>query len=264
MKFSTGLGPEENAKVINLLEKVIPYLNTNQVYLVGGLVARYFINEADIGYESDGKFNDIDFIFDTFTAINPSITNKFLVHHYHSAEPGRFLSLVDAENSIRVEFFDAKIRPISESVTVDFETSNISTKIKMRSLEDQYVEYVRDCYKIINIEGFKNKKHYYTDVKLLHGIADLGKAQKLYETKDNANFPASPVWKNKKTRDLPEDLETAYQEAVNFAEMHPEVLIKGFYTQIKGPRPCEWCVRGDKDYSIARPEEIFDAMGWEY
>ena len=134
----------------------------------------------------------------------------------------------------------------------------------MRSLEDQYVEYVRDCYRIINIEGFKNKAHYYADVKLLHEIADLGKAQKLYDMKDNMNFPVSPAWRDKKTRELPENLETAYQEAVDYARLHPELIIHTSYSERKGPSPCEWCVRGDRNYRVARPQEIFDALGWEY
>jgi hypothetical protein len=262
MKFPAGITPEENQKLTATIQKLVPYLNMEKVFFVGGLVARYHIENAGKKYPKERPINERDILLTSKDAIDPKATKEFKIHHLHKTDHGMYLVLIDPKTAIKIDLFDNG-RPIHESVTAQFAGKGVPEPIQMRSAEDQYVEYVRDCYRVVIIEKIKNKAHYYEDMKMLREIVSEGKAQTLYEMKDNDNYPSAPVWRDKKFGEFPQKLEDAYEESLKFAQDHPERIITTTYSQNKGPVECPECVKNDPDFPLTPQEEIFEIMGWD-
>lgn len=259
MTFPAGLNPDEHKRLVSTLTKLIKYVDLKNTYFVGGLVVRYYVEMAGLKYNEPRNLNDIDIVLSTPEGINPSVTKEFKVHHYHETEFGMYLVLVDPENTIKIDIGDNRARPVIESTKIEFENGQ---KLLIPTLEDQFVEIVRDCYRVVNIEGFKNKAHYYTDAKILRKIADMEKAQEVYEKMDNTGFPNSSFWKDKVKEPMPALINDVYEKAMEYADQHPESIITIGYSQATGASECPDCIKNSLKFPLTPQEEIFKIMGW--
>lgn len=135
-----GFSGEEKERITTHLERLFPYLKPNGFVIVGGLAIRYHLLSHGIPYPPR-PFNDLDIIVRDSNVVSPSVSNDFLVYHYHPKD--YFLALVDPISRTKVDIFSYNPKP-QETVKVPFE----NREVDIRSIEDQLVKTILDMQRI--------------------------------------------------------------------------------------------------------------------
>lgn len=235
----SGFNAIDLKRIENHLEKLLPYINTDNLAIVGGLAIRYFLTQGGIKYPTR-RFNDVDLMIKTVGEISPKIAENFLIYHYHPPKKGYFfIALVDPVSKIKVDFFDWH-PPLEDYIIVKFG----KYKLKMRSAEDQLVKTVCDIQRI-SLEKKVDPKQF-LDAKLLMRIADLEFADILWKKRNFSSYPISIV--------------AAYEKANNIALKHPEWVQEHPF---KRPKPfnCPDC-RSTKEFKITPMGQIYETLGY--
>lgn len=232
--FPSGLPENKQVLVREILHKLSPHIDINKVTLVGGLVVKFHLQKEGATLP-DNRFNDIDLCISELAALRPSVMDDFLVWHYHPDHQDYYVVLLDPVTGIKLDIMNCR-RSVLQTETVKVD----DLEVKIRGLEDQFTELVLDCYRVVNIKGFKNKQHYFDDMTTLYEIVDLGLAQKLWDLKDKESYPFSPAWQSKKTAPYPHSIKDAYKESLEVARKHPDRVFVGNYSK-QTPFTCEYC-----------------------
>lgn len=221
------------------LEKLLPYLTSHQFVLVGGIAIRYHLTQRGIGYPIR-PFNDLDMIAKNASVVSPSVTNDFLVYHYHpQIRDSFFIVLVDPQSKTKIDIFNYDPAP-EKLISVPFK----GQQVEIVSIEDQLVKTALDIRRISNEAKVDPKQ--FTDVELLMKIANLKEAEEIWRSKYFARFQGS--------------LLDTIKKAQYIAREHPDWLREKPFRKPKA-YVCRAC-HGTADFPITPMEDIYNILGY--
>lgn len=234
-----GFKTVDSKRIKSHLGKLLPYIDTNKMVIVGGLAIRYLIAQAGIKYPARG-FNDLDLMVKTVGAISPKVAKDFLIYHFHySKKDSFFIALVDPVLKIKVDIFDWR-PPLEEYTIVKFG----NYKLKMRSIEDQLVKTVSDLQRISSEKRVDPKQ--FLDATLLMKIA-------------NTKF-ADIIWGKRNFSNYPNSIMSAFDRARDIAKLHPEWVKENPFKKPK-PYQCPDC-KSTKEFKITPMRQIYEILGY--
>lgn len=235
----TGFSANDATRVKAHLIKLLPYIDTDKLAIVGGLAIRYHLTRVGMRYPIR-PFNDLDLMVKEASAVSPKVSKDFLIYHYHPPKGGSFyIVLVDPVSKTKVDIFDWN-PPMEESVTVRFN----GYKLKMRSAEDQLVKTVIDIQRISKEQKVNPKQ--FEDTKLLMQVVDNKKTDK--------------IWMKRKFPYYPNSINEAINKANKIAMQHSEWLLKDPFKRIK-PYRCKAC-RNANGFKITPMKKIYNILGY--
>lgn len=235
----SGFNKEDSVKIDLFLQKLLPHLAKDKFMIVGGLAIRYYLTKVGVDYPIR-EFNDLDIKAESTKVLASSVTNDFLIYHYHPENNGAFyIVLIDPETKIKVDIFDMTIKD-EQFVMIPFHEWNL----RMVRLEDQFVKTVFDIQRIS-----KEKK---VDPKQFLGT-------RLMTTIVNMDL-ADEIWKKRHHKELPNSIRLAVKRAQKIAEDHPEWTQERPFRHEK-PYYCPDCIEV-KEFPITPMSEIYKVLGY--
>ena len=235
----TGFSVSDAKRIKTHLTKLLPYINTKKMAIVGGLAIRFHLTKAGISYPVR-PFNDLDLMVQDVSDVSSDVSEEFLVYHYHPPKDGSFyIVLVDPVSKTKVDIFNWD-PPLEESIIVDFNRY----KLKMRGAEDQLVKTVYDIQRISAEKKVDPKQ--FLDASLLIEIANLTLADKILRKRNYSDYPNSVM--------------AAYERAAIIAKKHPKWLKKFPFKKPKLYR-CLDC-RSTKKFKITPMRQIYEILGY--
>lgn len=112
-----------NATVLHdCLRRLVPHVDTYRIALTGGVAVGLHLDATPDDRTRTFAAEDIDFVADDIQAVRQTVTNEFLVSHFHLPHPGypKFLvQLVDPITSLRLDFFPDALRALRRAPVVD-------------------------------------------------------------------------------------------------------------------------------------------------
>lgn len=236
---TTGFSSKDRKRIKLFLKKLFPYINLNKCSIVGGLAIRYHLAVSNIPYPTR-PLNDIDLMVEEASVVSSLVSKDFYVYHYHPPQNGSFyIVLVDPILKIKVDIFDYS-PPLEDPIEVKFN----GYKIKIRNVEDQLVKTVFDIQRISKDWPVDPKQ--FQDTRFLMKIADLKKADKIWQKRNYKNYPKT--------------LLTAINRAEEIAQKHPEWLKEG---PVKKPQPykCQNC-KSTARFKVTPMEQVYKILGY--
>lgn len=235
-----GFATEDKEKIRTHLHRLLPYLDTERIVIVGGLAIRYYVIQAGIAYPQR-PINDLDILAQTVDVLSKAVKNEFLIYHFHPrSEEGKFfIALVDPISKTKIDIFDYTFQT-EELQKVVFEDYTLS----ITSPEDQLVKTVFDIQRI-SPEAKVDPKQF-CDARLLLQIVDRKKAELFWKRKNFSGFPDS--------------LMSAFEKAEIIAKRHPEWLKEKPFQKRK-PYICPDCVHR-AEFPITPMTEIYKTLGY--
>lgn len=235
----TGFNISDAKRVRAHLTKLLPYIDTNKMAIVGGLAIRYFLTKSGLEYPVR-PFNDLDLKVEEADAVSPNVSKDFLVYHYHPPQKGSFyIVLVDPTSKTKVDIFDWN-PPIESYTMVNF----AGYKLKVQSMEDQLVKTVYDIQRISQEKKVDPKQ--FKDTQLLMQIVNFKKANE--------------IWRKRSFKDYPHSLQKAIERANNIVKQHPEWLQRDPFKMPK-PYQCDSCQSSD-GFNIVPMDKIYQVLGY--
>lgn len=248
-ELQLGFSPEDTTKALQVLSKLIPYVIPENLVLVGGLARTHHLLRRGVSF-LQRPFNDLDLMIKDSTDLNPSVTDEFLIAHYHlrryphyhlPKNTSFFTELVDPQTRVVIDVFDYYHNPVyPEEVQVSGLT------LKVRSAEDQLTKTAYDLMKITKGNNLYPKE--FDSADQLLQIVDLEKAD--------------AIWRMKYASLYPFPLAEAIHRAKEEATRHPERVFEFHNRRIK-PFVCLECTEVP-GFSIAPKEDIIKVLGYAY
>lgn len=234
-----GYGLQDTNKIEALLKKILPYIDTDQLAIVGGLAIRFLLLSKGINYPLR-PFNDLDLMVKSMKVIKSEIQNEFLVYHYHPPQKGTFyIVLVDPDLKTKIDIFDWN-PPLEDYIEVEFD----KYKLKLRSVEDQLTKTVYDIQRISEVKKVDPKQ--FQDARLLCQAGDMKKADKIWRKRNYGSYPDSLV--------------SAIERAEEIAKQHPEWIEKHPFRRQK-PYKCKLCRNAD-GFKITPMKKIYRILNY--
>ncbi len=234
-----GFSKRESKKIELHLKKLLPYLDSRNFVIVGGLAIRYYVAKAGLQYPSR-PFNDLDIIAKDINILSPEVKKDFIISHYHPKKNTSFyIVLIDPISKTKIDIFDYNFPP-EETISVKFG----SYLLKIQSIEDQLVKTVFDLQRI-SPEKLVDPKQFF-DARLLMKIADMKKAD--------------IFWKKKKFKDYPNPIVEAFQRAEKISQEQPKLLKEKPFRK-QASYECPDCV-STPDFPITPMDKIYQLLGY--
>lgn len=235
----SGFSRTDTRRIESHFSRLLPYLDTSKVWIVGGLAIRYHLAKHGVRYPIR-KFNDIDLVVEDPTAVSPEVKKEFLIYHYHPIKNNSFyIVLIDPSTKTKVDIFDPTT-PIEYSQPVNFQGYDI----KITGLEGQLVKTVYDIQRISKKTKVDPKQ--FLDTDLLIEIADMDLADR--------------IWRKRRYSKYPTSIYLAIKRAKKIAKLHPEWVKEHPFKKSK-PYKCGDCRSGD-GFIVEDMEKIYQILGY--
>lgn len=234
-----GFSEQDTQKVLGVISRFIPYVVQENLVIVGGLARRHHLMKHGIPYPQR-PFNDLDFMIRDRLEMKPSITNEFLIAHYHLPRNSSFfVGLVDPQTKATIDVFDYYHAPIDPE-----EVQIAGFHLKIRGAEDQLTKAVYDLMKITKGHTLSPKE--FDSAEQLLEIIDLEKTERVWRMKYASLYPFSIM--------------EAIQQAKDERDKYPERIFE-FPSRTTEPYSCLECseVPG---FSLTPKEEIIKLLGY--
>lgn len=214
----------------------------NPIVVTGSLAAAWHLLRKE-KLRKKSAINDIDTVVEDLGCIRPSLSEDFLINHFHpSREKGRILlQLVDAENALRIDVFT----PSSETLFKRLIDFKIGVAVcQAVSLEDILVKLLSIIYPVAKGSHVESKY-----------------VKKFYLLLDSANLEAAKlIWQDYRKINQPID----FSEAVGIIEKtiaaNPHLLkTEEFRRDLDFE--CQWCVKSETFPLSPRPK-IYEILGY--
>ena len=237
-KLNLDFSKKENEKIQDVLLKLNKHLKKGEYCIVGSIAIRHYLSQSKIKYKKR-PLGDIDVVINTDSTVQKSITDDFLIGHYHPQHG--FFAIVDPIEQIKVDLFGMKYGyQISKILEKDLN----GNRYKIVSLEDQLTKSMLD---LKNIRDKSNvvDSNLLAEVKAMLKIANLIECEK-YWIKNNLN----------------DKFGSTLQET--FKQVYEETLEDNSLLGIK-PKPpkdieiCESCTV-TKDFPLVSPKELYQMI----
>lgn len=240
-KLVGGYFNEEKKKVEQLLSALLPYLVPNRFILVGGISTRYSAVRSKKMFPKR-PLNDVDILIENKDVLLPSVTNDFLIYHYHPNQNyngSYYIALVCPNTKTKIDFFDYSNKP-DKVYRLKFGEYFVD----VQSAEDQLVNTVHQIQRISSRDKVDPKQ--ISDLKLLNRISNKNISEK--------------IWMKKHFKEHKIDLKKAIERGLKLARECPDWLqVK---PRRKGePYVCKDCVN-TTDFPITPMGTIYKLMGY--
>lgn len=146
------------------LRRLLSHVDEERIALTGGVAIGIHVARHTGLLERAAAAEDIDFVADGLDAIRPSVTNCFLVSHFHLPQQGysKFLvQLVDPITRLRVDFFPDALGALDRAPVADI----AGTPIRMLAAGDILEHKVR-ILSTGSAEDPVEDKHYRDAIRL--------------------------------------------------------------------------------------------------
>jgi hypothetical protein len=110
------------------LRRLVLHVDVERIALAGGVAIGLHAGPTRAGRSRIRAAEDLDFVAERVEAVRESVTEEFLVAHFHMPQPGysKFLiQLVDPANRLRLDFFPDALRVLSRAALVDVEGTSL-------------------------------------------------------------------------------------------------------------------------------------------
>lgn len=236
--FSTS---EEAAKCFASLSKLSRHLE-KPVVITGGIAIGWHLLKK--GFPIKKKpFNDIDTVVEDLSGIRSSLSQDFLINHFHpSRRNGKILiQLVDEEHGARIDVFTPNSKTLFERLS-DFKIGNLYCKAV--SAEDLAAKLLSIIYSVAKGEPINTK--YVEHFRLLSTAVDLATAREVwhYYRQENqfAGFDeAAAVVERSLASNINLLQDDEYCQNINSA--------------------CQWCGESKK-FPLAPRTKIYEILGY--
>jgi hypothetical protein len=114
----------------NCLSRLLPPVDRDRIAMTGGVAIGVHLARSYGDASRGAAAEDIDFAVESVDAIRPTVTNDFLVSHFHLPQMGypKFMvQLVDPVTRLRLDFFPGALAVLERSATVDI--AGVSVRI---------------------------------------------------------------------------------------------------------------------------------------
>jgi hypothetical protein len=154
-----------NATVLHdCLRRLIPHVDAARIALSGSVAIGLHVDVARDDRTRTFEAEDIDFVADGVEVVQQTVTNEFLVSHFHLPHAGypKFLiQLVDPNTRLRLDFFPDTLRALSRSSVADV----IGVPLRVLPAED-ILDHKLALLSSASVERPIEEKHY-ADAKRL-------------------------------------------------------------------------------------------------
>lgn len=241
----SGFRKEDAERIKSSLIKLLPHLNTHTLILCGGIAIRHHLKEANQPFNYDTPVNDLDCQVKNIFDVKPSITQDFLLSHYHdySGKKGHdddfYIALVDPETKIKTDFFSYPPYLPFDPIKVNFE----NIPLLMRNPEDQLATQVLESSYVL--AGSTIDPKWLKNIEALMKISDLNKAEKYFKNKERNKFQ--------------ENITQIFSKIKAYLAKHPQQLKEKPYR--KDPYKCELC-ENRNGFFVEPMEKIYKILDY--
>ena len=235
------LASEDIARCLGSLSKLARHFE-KPVVITGSIATSWHLMENGRRRQKN-RLNDIDVIVEGLSNLRPSLSEDFLVKHFHPYR-GRgkiLIQLVDEEYRTRIDVFTPTTRTLTTRLT-DLAVGGIACRLV--SAEDLAAKLLSVIYPATSGEPIDPK--YAEHFRLLFTIADLATARE--------------VWREYRK----ESQSLEYEEAVAAVERsitdNPDLLQAGHYSQDIN-QTCQWCYES-KLFPLAPLSKVHEVLGY--
>lgn len=234
-----GFTTPENRKAETVLVRLLPYFVPDNLVLVGGLAIRHHLIRHGISCPKR-PFNDLDVMIKDPSEMKASISDEFLIYHYHPLRNGSFyFVLVDPHTRGKIDVFDYDPPPAQPEVV---QVAGYSLHI--RGVEDQFTKTLFDLMRITARHRTDPKQ--FSDARQLMEIADLEKAQRLWVERYSDMYPFS--------------IEEAISKAEEGRIKYPDRVFEHPYRRSE-PYVCSDCEEVSS-FPITPMDRIYNILGY--
>jgi hypothetical protein len=223
------------------MRAVSPYVDGLPL-VTGSFAVEWNIRERG-GRVRPRQLNDIDLVVVEASEIEPDISHKFLIHHFHpTREKGNVLmQLVEPRTRTRVDIFTARSASVVERAS---RTRYKETELAVVSAEDLAARLLAII--VIVLDGRTVDPKYVDSFSRSFEVADRDAASKLWQEYRWGNY-------------TDEFLPTA-DEVVKLIRRRQDLLKTVEYSHDVDAK-CQWCVEAD-EFPLADRREVFRLLGY--
>ena len=188
---------EDAARIHGSLSKLARHL-AGPVVITGGLAIGWHLLRHGVRREKR-RFNDIDLVVESLQDLRPTLSQDFLIRHFHPhrGQGKILLMLAEEEYRTRIDIFTPSARALSERLT-DMTIGDMSCKVV--SAEDLLAKLLGLLYPATL--GDRVEPKYVEHFNALHAVADLDVVSDLWREcrKESHRLEfdeaAEAVWRN--------------------------------------------------------------------
>jgi hypothetical protein len=232
---------EDYSRCLGSLAKVARHLNET-VTVTGGIAADWHLLKSEKLVDGS-PINDIDLVVEDLSALPPSLSNDFLISHFHpSRERGKILiQLVDEEYSTRIDIFTRKVESLLERLTHAFLGE---TSVRFVSAEDLLPMLLSLISPVVS--GTAVERKYAERFNSLLAAADLEMVRAL--------------WHEYRQESQPSEFDEAAEAVRRRISAGPALLQAASYDQ-DIHSTCSWCNQS-KLFPLASRPRIYEILGY--
>lgn len=247
---SFGKGNKEDVK--STLLKLLPHVNTGNLILCGGFAVRYHLKKNNIDFNYDREFNDLDLLLKDIFDLKPSVSNDFIVYHYHDYSDKKqdhaddlFIALVDEEPKIKIDIFSYAPYTPFDPEDIEFE----GVKLKIRNPEDQLATQILESAVIL--DGGTIDPKWIENIEGLLKISDPDKTNRYFHNKHYYN--------GKSENSFTESALEVYEKIKRQIKDTSEVLVSK--STRKDPYQCDLC-ENRNGFTVAPMDQVYKILGY--
>lgn len=232
----SGFSESDHIRIDDHLTRLLSHVGRGEFALCGGVAVRHYTALHKIVYPKR-DVNDIDSIVPNLLSIDKSIREDFWIYHYHPQEI--YMAMVDPISRIKIDVFSYGSSLPGQFSRVSFH----GQEIFLVGLESQLVKNVFDLQCILKKEKVDPKRFF--DTRLLLGIADIDRAQRIWEESGFVHYPSNML--------------DALEKAERFSKEYPDLLQEKPFKK-PGPYLCSGC-RSTKEFPLTPMGKIYQVLG---
>lgn len=245
-EIGVGLEIKDRDRVERFLTKFIPHVKSGKLAICGGLATRFYLAQHGVLIRQ-GNLNDIDLLIEKPDDILPSVTDDFMIYHYHP--PGVddpvetsyfFYAFVDPETKLKADVFPYRWSSPGRFIQAGFHGDSV----RIVGIEDQMIQCLYDVSRIS--KEIKVDPKQLEDVHTFMKIADTNLAEKIWRKNNHPSYP-------KTFREALERADNLRKEKHEWWQKHP-------YRRPK-PYVCDRC-QERSDYPITDMKLIYEVLGY--
>lgn len=229
---------EDQGKITTLFDRLTLNLKKDIYALTGSLALRYGLISHGLS-TSHTPLNDVDLVINNIHDVHPSVTNDFLINHYHlpkSDADTLFIQLVDPVSCLRVDIFP--FHKSSRSTWID------TNALPILSMEDLFVQIISITQSIFQGK-FVSPKHF-DNMNMLMPLVHMN--------------TANQIWNEIMLKRYSYSLAEAIDKAQTALKNHSE-LIKTIAYRADEDFICSKC-NHVRDFPIAPAKKVIEVLGY--